>query len=211
QHRDELTYIGYPAPQRMVSRVSLRDDKTLFLFTFRSALADKQPETNAEAKALLRDVYGEMGWEVPDILHRLDDADDLYFDHVSQIHMARWCQGRVALVGDAAACASLLAGEGTGLAMLEAYVLAGELQQAGGDHNVAFRKYEERLQSFLRQKQESALTMVAFFAPKNRLQMALARLAIQATALPYLSQFLFGQMLQDDIELPAYAVSDNDN
>lgn len=205
QHRDELTYIGYPAPQRMVSRVSLRDDKTLFLFTFRSALADKQPETNAEAKALLRDVYGEMGWEVPNILNRLDDANDLYFDHVSQIRLDHWCKGRVALIGDAAACASLLAGEGTGLAMLEAYVLAGELHRAGGDYRVAFRRYEQRLQPFLRKKQESALTMVAFFAPKNRLQMALSRLAIQATALPYLSKFLLGQMLQDDIELPEYA------
>ncbi|MEZ4620146.1 MAG: FAD-dependent monooxygenase [Caldilineaceae bacterium] len=96
-----------------------------------------------------------MGWEVPAILRRLDDTDDFYFDHVSQIRLDHWCKGRVALIGDAAACASLLAGEGTGLAMLEAYVLAGELHRAGGDHTVAFRNYEARLQPFLRKKQES--------------------------------------------------------
>lgn len=209
QPRDELTYMGHRAPQKMVSRVSLREDKTLFLFTFRSVLAEKQPENSAEAKALLHNLYGDMGWEVPSILRRLDDADDFYFDHVSQIRLDHWCQGRVALIGDAAACASLLAGEGTGLAMLEAYVLAGELHRAGGDYTVAFRNYEQRLQSFLQQKQQSALTMAAFFAPKNRLQMLLGRLAIQATALPCLSNFLLGQMLQDDIDLPAYALPDN--
>ncbi|MEZ4863826.1 MAG: FAD-binding domain [Caldilineaceae bacterium] len=209
QPRDELTYIGHRAPQRMVSRVSLRDDKTLFLFTFRSTLIDKQPTNSAEAKALLRNVYGDTGWEAPFILQRLDDTDDFYFDHVSQIYLDHWCKGRVALVGDAAACASLLAGEGTGLAMLEAYVLAGELHRAGGDYSVAFRQYEARLQPFLRKKQESALTMVAFFAPKNWQQMTLARLAVQATALPYLSKFLIGRILQDDIELPEYVASGN--
>ncbi len=205
QPRAELTYIGHPAPQKMVSRVALRDDRTLFLFTFRSELVEQQPQNSAEAKALLHHVYGDMGWEVPAILRCLDDADDFYFDHVSQIRLDHWCKGRVALIGDAAACASLLAGEGTGLAMLEAYVLAGELHRASGDYTVAFRNYEQRLQPFLQKKQQSALTMAAFFAPKNRLQMVLGRLAIQATALPYLSKFLLGQMLQDDIELPAYA------
>ena len=59
-------------------------------------------------------------------------SSDFYFDRVSQIRMDRWTKGRTALVGDAAACVSLLAGEGTGLAMAEAYVLAGELQRLRG-------------------------------------------------------------------------------
>ena len=57
----------------------------------------------------------------------------IYFDRVSQIRMDRWTKGRTALVGDAAACVSLMAGEGSGLAMAEAYVLAGELRDCGGD------------------------------------------------------------------------------
>ena len=123
--------------------------------------------------------------------------------YVSQQKLANWYKERVALIGDATACASLLAGEGTGLAMLEAYVLAGELHRAGGDYTVAFRNSEQRLQPFLQKKQQSALTMSAFFAPKNRLQMVLGRLAINATSHPYLSNFLLGQMVQDDIDLPA--------
>lgn len=206
--REELTYIAHPALQKQAARVSLREDRTLFLFTFRSALADRQPTNAADAKALLRTVFADMGWEVPAMLNWLDRTDDLYFDHVSQIRMDHWCKGRVALVGDAAACASLLAGEGTGLAMLEAYVLAGELHRAGGDHAVAFPQYETRLQPFLRKKQQSALNTIAFFAPKDRLQILLARLAISATSVPILSRFLLGQMLSDDIDLPLYGMPD---
>jgi 2-polyprenyl-6-methoxyphenol hydroxylase-like FAD-dependent oxidoreductase len=61
----------------------------------------------------------------------------------------RWAKGRTALVGDAAACVSLMAGEGTGLAMAEAYVLAGELRHCGGDHAAAFTRYRERLMPLL--------------------------------------------------------------
>ena len=71
------------------------------------------------------------GWECPRILAAMENVRDIYFDRVSQIRMDRWTKGRTALIGDAAACVSLVAGEGTGLAMAEAYVLAGELQNAG--------------------------------------------------------------------------------
>ena len=79
----------------------------------------------------------------------MDDAEDIYFDRVSQIEMPAWSKGRVALLGDAAACVSLLAGEGCGLALTEAYVMAGELARAGGDHVQAFARYEERLRSLI--------------------------------------------------------------
>lgn len=81
-----------------------------------------------------------MAWEVPEILDRMHQVDDVCFDRVSQIHLPRWSDGRVALIGDAAACASLLAGEGTGLAMIEAYVLAGELHRASRQNEQ--RKHE---------------------------------------------------------------------
>src|SRR5689334_643166 len=67
--------------------------------------------------------------------------------------MPIWSQGRVALVGDAAACVSLLAGEGTGLAMTEAFVLAGERNQAHGDYRAALQRYEQRLRPLIADKQ----------------------------------------------------------
>jgi 2-polyprenyl-6-methoxyphenol hydroxylase-like FAD-dependent oxidoreductase len=131
--RDELVYVSHGAPGRQIARFALRDDRTLFLFVFRdeyvttgNAAAEREP------KALLTDVFADIGWEAPRILAAMADASDIYLDRVSQIRMDRWTEGRTALIGDAAAAVSLLAGEGTGLAMAEAYVLAGELQACGG-------------------------------------------------------------------------------
>ena len=152
--RDELVYLGYGVPGRQIFRFSMRDDKTLFLFVFRDEyLTTGSPTSEQERKAALAHVFADVGWECPEILAALAGVRDFYFDRVSQIRLDRWTKGRTALVGDAAACVSLLAGEGAGLAMAEAYVLAGELRNCGGDHGAAFARYQERLMPFLRRKQ----------------------------------------------------------
>ena len=97
-------------------------------------------------------MFADAGWEGPRILAAKEGAGEIYFDGVSQIRMTRWHQGRVGLIGDAAACVSLQAGEGTGLA----YVLAGELHAANADYSAAFARYEQRMMPFLRAKQQSA-------------------------------------------------------
>ena len=130
--REELAYVGHATPGRQVSRFSMRDDKTLFLFVFRGAVPGNHEPSNDDArKAALRVIFGDMGWECPQILAVMEGCSGIYFDSVSQIRMKTWTKGRTALVGDAAACVSLLAGEGTGLAMAEAFVLAGSLPSLG--------------------------------------------------------------------------------
>lgn len=89
-------------------------------------------------------------------MNALNATDEVYFDQVSQIEVPSWSRSRAVPIGDAAACPSLLAGEGTGLALTEAYVLAGELQRAGSDIAGAFRAYEARLRRFVTEKQRSA-------------------------------------------------------
>jgi 2-polyprenyl-6-methoxyphenol hydroxylase-like FAD-dependent oxidoreductase len=141
--RDELVAVSHAAPGRQISRLSLRDDRTLFLFVFRDEyLTADSPSSEQERKAVLTSVFADVGWECPQILAAMENVRGLYFDRVSQIRMDRWTQGRTALIGDAAACVSLLAGEGTGLAMAEAYVLAGELHTSPGDHIAAFTSYQ---------------------------------------------------------------------
>jgi 2-polyprenyl-6-methoxyphenol hydroxylase-like FAD-dependent oxidoreductase len=95
------------------------------------------------------------------------DAPDLYFDSVKQIRMDHWSRGRVALVGDAAFCPSLLAGEGTSLAIAAAYILAGELKHANGDYSAAFAAYEARLKKLIEEKQDAATWLGGWFAPKT--------------------------------------------
>lgn len=139
QPRDELVYLAYTMPGRMIARLAMRGEKTMFLFVFTpDYLSGPDPQDVSQAKAALHRVFGNAGWECPGILRELDEASDVYFDRTSQIVMDHWWEGRIALIGDAAAAVSLLAGEGTGLAMVQAYTLAGELNRAGADHRMRF-------------------------------------------------------------------------
>ncbi|MGH9515411.1 MAG: FAD-binding domain [Terriglobales bacterium] len=202
-HRDELIYVSHTVPKRQVARVALRNGETLILLICRSELIDGLPPRELQ-KAALRDVFGQMRWEVPDILARMEAVDDLYFDRVSQIHLKRWALDRVALLGDAAACVSFLAGEGTGLAMIEAYVLAGELSKSGDDVAKGFEAYEARLRSFVGDKQKSALWLRGFFVPQTAMGLTLRNLAVNFMSVPFVGKQLVSRSLSDPLELPDY-------
>ncbi|OBI78548.1 FAD-binding domain [Mycobacterium asiaticum] len=201
--RDELVYVTYSRPGRSIARFALRGDRTLFLFVFRSE-ERRVPDDPDARKALLWREYSEAGWECKHILAAVDDSDDLYFDVVSQIRLDRWSRDRVALVGDAAACVSLLAGEGTGLAMTEAYVLAGEIQRAQGDHQRAFHAYETRMRPFVEGKQNNATKLLPVFATKTELGIRVRHLVMRAMNFRPLGDLLVARSLRDDIDLPDY-------
>ena len=210
-HRDELAYVLHTVPRRQVGRFTMREGETLGLLICRDDAAGPgafgsasapEPATD-EQRAALRRAFAGMGWETPEILDRLGTMEDFYCDRVSQIHLPRWSSGRVALVGDAAACVSLLAGEGTGLAMVEAYVLAGELDRHRDDVPAGLRAYEERLRAFITGKQRSALRTRGFFAPSNALVLALQRIGTRIASVPLVTR-LAARGFSDDLELPRY-------
>lgn len=200
--RDELTYLTYAMPGREVARFAMRGDRTLFLFVFAAEQLDG--EAPGDPRAVLRRVFGGQGWETPQILDAVDVAGDVYFDRMSQIALPHWSKGRVVLLGDAASCVSLLAGEGAGLAMTQAYVLGAELAAAGADHVRAFQRYEQRLQPFLAAKQKSARRFAAYFAPKTKLGVWVRNQAANILDLPVIGQALAARDLRDDFELPDY-------
>jgi 2-polyprenyl-6-methoxyphenol hydroxylase-like FAD-dependent oxidoreductase len=203
--RDELVYVSHGVPGRQISRFSLRNDKTLFLFIFRDEyMSTENPSSEQERKSVLADVFADVGWEGPRILAAMEGVDNIYFDRVSQIRMDRWTKGRTALIGDAAACVSLLAGEGTGLAMAEAYVLAGELSNCGGDPIAAFARYQARMMPFLKRKQQSAAKFASSFAPKSASGITFRNLVTRLFQIPAIADFFVGRDLRDDIELPDY-------
>jgi 2-polyprenyl-6-methoxyphenol hydroxylase-like FAD-dependent oxidoreductase len=105
----------------------------------------------------LKTVYEGIGWEVPRLLDMMPTASDWYFDKAAQIVMPRWSQGRVALVGDAAYCASPMSGQGTSLAIIGAHVLAGELAAASGNCLRAFAEYENAMRPFVEANQALGL------------------------------------------------------
>ncbi|MEH6951838.1 FAD-binding domain [Nitrobacter sp. NHB1] len=201
--RDEDVYLMYGQPGRMVGRFTLRDDCTLFLFVF-SANDDSLPSTLDQQKNTLHRTYAACGWECPSILKELDRTTELYFDRVSQIRMSNWSKGRIALIGDAAFCVSLLAGQGSALAMISAYVLAGELAQAGGRYQQAFDKYEARLRQFIEMKQRGAERFAGALAPKTRWGLCFRNQVIRAFAIPGLAKVAIGREMIDTLRLPEY-------
>ena len=203
--RDEDRYVIYNQPGRMVGRFALHDDRTLFLFVFESgACAPPAELTLATQKAILRTTYAEGQWECPRILDELDRVHDLYFDRVSQIKMNSWSRGRICLIGDAAFCVSLAAGQGSALAMTAAYVLAGELTRAGGAYEQAYTAYERLLRSYIESKQRGAVRFSAAFAPKTQAGLFLRNQVIKAAAIPGLARLTFGADIIDRLRLPEY-------
>jgi 2-polyprenyl-6-methoxyphenol hydroxylase-like FAD-dependent oxidoreductase len=201
--RDELTYVSQALAGRQVSRFSKRDDRTLFMFCYREKKPAPVPEDDAGRRAALRREFADMKWEVPAVLDAMDDVENIYFDRVSQIEMPRWTKGHAALIGDAAACVSLLAGEGCGLAMTEAYVLAGEIGRAGNDHAAAFARYEERMRPFLAAKQATARKFASSFVPGTDFGVAFRNWMMRLMVIPPVANFLVGD-LNDNIDLPDY-------
>lgn len=203
--RDENVYVVHSAPGRQIARFSMREDRTLFLFVIANEFDPiTYPRTIAAQKAFLRLLCENDGWEVPRILDLLGHAQELYFDRVSQIHMDTWTQGRIALVGDAAFCASLLAGQGAALAMIAAYVLAGELAKADGNYGHAFQAYERMLRGFITHKQKAAQRFGAALAPKTEFGIMLRNLVMHATHIPGVAKLAIGRDLVDNLQLPTY-------
>jgi 2-polyprenyl-6-methoxyphenol hydroxylase-like FAD-dependent oxidoreductase len=111
-------------------------------------------------------------------------ADDLFFDVVSQIHLPRWSAGRVALVGDAAHAPSFLTGQGSSLALVDAYMLAGELATTA-DHTSAFTAYEQATRPFVELNQALVTAGNARLFPTTAQALAQRNAALHAlTALP---------------------------
>jgi 2-polyprenyl-6-methoxyphenol hydroxylase-like FAD-dependent oxidoreductase len=201
--RDELVYVVHSDVGQQIGRFALRGDRTMFLLVFADPSPDIPSAISAQ-KAILRDKFGESGWECAAILDALDGAEDFYFDRVSQIQMDHWTKGRVALVGDAAFCVSLLGGQGSALAMLGAYILAGELHRARGNYEAAFTEYERRLHSFIGAKQTTAVKFAPFFAPRSRFGISFRNQVMKLAAIPFVARLAIWRQFADEMELPEY-------
>ncbi|NGN63548.1 FAD-dependent oxidoreductase [Streptomyces sp. A7024] len=135
-------------------------------------------------KRLLTERFAAEGWEVPRLLRELAAADDVYFDANAQVEMDTWSTGRVALLGDAGYCAAPTSGRGTSQALIGAYVLAGELAAARGDHTRAFTAYERELRPYVAEHQQAGRKGAEHFFMGSPTQEMLDAIAAQAAAGP---------------------------
>ncbi|MGE3303115.1 MAG: FAD-binding domain [Hyphomonadaceae bacterium] len=197
-------YVCYTLPGVEISRFALHGDRTMFLFVYREPSEAPLPRDLAAQRAHLRERFTGAGWECDAILAAMDGADAIYLDRMSQVRMAPWSAGRAALVGDAAFCPTLLSGEGAALSMLGAYVLAGELARAEGDHARAFAAYEARLRAFMTAKQENALALADAFVPRTPFAIFVRNLITHAFWIPTVRERYLGRNLRNDFDLPDY-------
>jgi len=137
-------------------------DQAIAQFYFAGPGVSYDYRDTAQQRKIVADSFAGVGWRVPQLLAAMPDAPDFYFDSVSQVSLDRWSSGRVALIGDAA-CAAGPGGNGTGNAVVAAYVLAGELARA--PHETAFARYERLMRPYVARGQKQAKGGAAFLAP----------------------------------------------
>jgi 2-polyprenyl-6-methoxyphenol hydroxylase-like FAD-dependent oxidoreductase len=129
-------------------------------FAFRSAPLDYDHRDPSVHKRLVSDAFGDQtSWRTRELLDSALADPGFYFDACAQVHMTSWSAGRVVLVGDAAWCPSPAAGAGAELALVGAYRLAGELAAAGGDHRLAFTRYDAALRPLVAARQQIGLNL----------------------------------------------------
>lgn len=188
--------------------VFLRPDRygtTRAVLTLKAEARSSEEKTIDEAKAWLKETFADVGWETPRVLEGLDKADDLYFEVLRQVNMPRYANGRVVLTGDAAWCATPVSGIGTTLAVVGAYVLAGELANTGEDYAEAFRNYEQLMRPFVDEGQSVSKVANLWTHPKSKFGIAVQHAALNVLSKPGLRD-LFMKLMPDseDIDLPKY-------
>ena len=172
------------SPGKSVTVTSVRDNREArAIFFFAAEPLDYDYRDRGQQQQLLAAAFAGPGWQVPRLLEAMPESPDFYFDSVSQVRMDRWSAGRVTLVGDAGYCPSPLSGQGSSLALVGAYVLASELRAADGDHNVAFARYQQRMQDFVTRNQQIADGNAKRFTPASRRQIWLQNQGIRRCAI----------------------------
>ncbi|WP_280481266.1 FAD-dependent monooxygenase [Nocardia cyriacigeorgica] len=134
------------------------------MYMFAAPELDYARDDEQAQRRIVKETFADVGWEVPRMMADLDAATNFYLDSLSVVQMDSCIRGRVALVGDAG-YGNTLAGFGTGLALVGAYVLAGELALADGDHTVAFARYDEIMRRY--NKIAGSSNPARFLAPKT--------------------------------------------
>ncbi|MEU4342253.1 FAD-dependent monooxygenase [Nocardia sp. NPDC023852] len=160
--RERAIAYGHNAPGKLAISGG---SKAQQLYMFAAPELDYSRDDSAAQRRIIEQVYADVAWEVPRMLDEVADFDDFYLDSISQVRMkGGYTKGRVALVGDSA-YGNTLGGFGTGLAVVGAYVVAGELALADDDHAVAFARYNEIMKRYAKIAGNS--NAGRFLAPKT--------------------------------------------
>lgn len=167
--------------------ISLRPDQH---GTCRAMLSIQQPPSGEQdwdvdqQKAYMRKRFADAGWQADRVLAGMETTNDFYFDVLRQVRMDRWSKGRVILTGDAAWCATPLAGIGATLAVTGGYVLASEMKLNPSDLRSAVAAYEEAMRPMVKQGQGVPKIAPKMMNPQSRLGIYLLHGALNIASKP---------------------------
>lgn len=147
---------------------SSRDDKNAKAYFAFGSATHVEPRDITAQQRLVKNVFENLRGEIPKLLNFMSETDDFYFDAASQIRMDSWSNGRVVLLGDAAYCASPMSGQGTSLALVGAYVLAGELALAKDNYESAFGEFDKIMRPYINQNQALGIRAAKLFRSQEK-------------------------------------------
>jgi 2-polyprenyl-6-methoxyphenol hydroxylase-like FAD-dependent oxidoreductase len=175
----ENWFLLYNAPGGRVA--GLRPDRDGTAKAYLSFTSPPLPEAELrEPRRVVAERMAGAGWRVPELLAALPQADDVVFAAVEQVRVDEWFRGRVVLLGDAGYCGSPLSGHGTSLALVGAYVLAGELGRRPAEPPAAFAAYQAAMRAYVDACTRLPPGGVSAFAPQSRLMIRLRQLSMRS-------------------------------
>ncbi|KIV94165.1 hypothetical protein PV10_01956 [Exophiala mesophila] len=186
----------YNAPSRRMALVRPDHNNvtraSLWIMGSGQKLQDAHGSDVYRQKALVQEVFADAGWETERLLRGMQEADDFYLQHIAQIKMDRWSRGRVVLVGDGAFCPTPISGMGTTVAIVGAYVLAGELISHSDDHLRAFDEYESKMRPFVAKAQKLTPGTPSVANPQTALGIKIMHLVLGMIAWTRLDRLVGG-------------------
>ncbi|WP_033216013.1 FAD-dependent monooxygenase [Kitasatospora phosalacinea] len=200
-------FLMYNAPggRVVMARPGRLPGETKVAFSFRSAPIAHDRRDPAAQQRLLTEKFAGAGWETDRLLAAMADADDFYFEHLGQVRLDGYARGRTALIGDAACCPTPLTGLGTSLALVGAYLLAGELATARGDFTAAYAAYQHRMRPYAAQAQQLPPGGIRGYAPNSAPMIALRAASIRWMTRQPLRRIMEAQAAKASaVELPDY-------
>jgi 2-polyprenyl-6-methoxyphenol hydroxylase-like FAD-dependent oxidoreductase len=178
---DPHDFATLTVPGRIMAVYPVQGGGAAAFFAYRCS--DPKAEVAEGAHTAVPRTFGDLEWVVPGVLAAIEARDDVYFDTVAQIQVDDWVRGRVALVGDAAWCVSLMAGQGASLALAGGKDVVDALA-AGPDVEAQLARWQQRLRPDIDAAQRRGRRTASWFVPGDRMHIAGRNWLMRSAAWP---------------------------
>lgn len=154
-------FLSYSEPGRHTEFYALNDGWMSTLYVWRSAESGFVPH-EARRESLRAAFAGTHPGALAPI-DALSGDGAIVFDDLTMVTLPLWSRGRCVLLGDAAHCLTLVSGQGAGVAISSAAILADELRT----NNVmpALARHENRVRPVVARLQERSRRLSRWFIP----------------------------------------------